>query len=107
MLGRLHAGVRRMNGVVRFIATRLLGGEALGDASWEEAERHLDFAERHAPEVPDHHLQLARLYHDTDRPALAQAEVEHVLALPAVSPMEQAAREEALQLKQSLGGGGS
>jgi hypothetical protein len=108
MLGRLHAGVRRMNRVVRWIATRLLGGGALDGASWEEAERHLAFAEERAPEVLDHHLQLAKLYRDTGRPGLALEEVEHALALPARSPMEIAVRDEAVGLRDDLedGGGG-
>jgi hypothetical protein len=95
MMGRLHAGVRRMGGVTRWLATNLLGGAVLKEASWEEAERHLAFAESRAPEVPDHHLQLARLYGDTGRPGLAVEEARHVLALEARSPLEQAAAEEA------------
>lgn len=39
MMGRLHAGVRRMGRVTRWLATNLLGGGALKEASWEEAER--------------------------------------------------------------------
>lgn len=102
LLGRLHAGVRRMSSIVRWIATKLLGGDALADASWEEAERNLLFAEQHAPDVSDHHLQLANLYRDTDRPELALVEVEHVLALPATSSMDQGVREEATELKRKL-----
>lgn len=102
MMGRLHAGVRRMNGVTRWLATNLLGGGMLDAASWEEAERHLAFAERHAPEVPDHHLQLARLYVDTGRPDAAAREASHVLAMEAVSPLEKAARREALELADEL-----
>lgn len=99
MMGRLHAGVRRMNRVTRWLATNILGGSTLKQATWELAEEHLRFAETEAPEVPDHHLQLARLYRDTDRPDLANVELEHVLALPAVSPMEEAARAEAIRLQ--------
>lgn len=104
MMGRLHAGVRRMSGVTRWVATNLLGGAALEDASWEMAERHLLFAETRAPDVPDHHLQLARVYLDTGRPELAADEVRHVLELEAVSPMERAARTEALGLWEELAG---
>ena len=102
MLGRLHAGVCRMSSVVRWIATRLLGGDALRDASWEEAERNLAFAEQRAPEVPDHHLQLANLYRDTNRPELALVEIEHVLALPVTSAMDRAVRDEALEQRRKL-----
>lgn len=104
MMGRLHAGVRRMNGITRWLATNILGGGTLKQASWEEAEQHLVFAETRAGDVPDHHLQLARLYLDTDRMALAEIEVLHVLALEAVSPMEQEARAEALDLQAEFFG---
>ncbi len=103
MMGRLHAGVRRMGGVTRWLATNLLGGATLKQASWEEAERHLAFAEEHAPEVPDHHMQLARLYADTGRLDLAQLETRHVLAMSARSPLERAARAEAEELASELG----
>lgn len=106
MMGRLHAGVRRMGGMTRWLATNLLGGGVLKQASWEEAERHLAFAEEHAPEVPDHHLQLARLYLETGRPELAARETRHVLGMPARSPLERAARLEAEELAAELGLGG-
>jgi len=104
MLGRLHAGVRRMNRVTRWLATNILGGGELKKATWEEAERNLVFAEEHVPEVSDHHLQLANLYRDTERPELALVEVGHVLMLPVRSAMEQAAHDEALELRGRLGG---
>lgn len=106
LLGRLHVGVRQMNTVTRFLATNLLGGGALAGASWEEAERHLAFAERRAPEVSDHHLQLARLYLDTDRPGLALREIEHVLRIEPLSPMERVVRSEAIALRRGLRGEG-
>lgn len=102
MMGRLHAGVRRMNRITRWIATNLMGGDVLGEATWEEAERHLAFAEEQAPEVPDHHLQLARLYAHTERPERAAEEVEHVLAMDPGSPMEEAAVAEARELQEEL-----
>jgi hypothetical protein len=100
--GRLHAGVRRMGRVTRWLATNLLGGSTLKEATWEEAERNLAFAEAQAPDVPDHHLQLALLYRDTDRPELAAIEVAHVLEMEVRSPMELAARDEALELAADL-----
>lgn len=93
-----------MNRITRWVATNLLGGDALKAATWEEAERHLAFAEERIPEVAEHHLQLANLYRDTDRRDLALVEVEHVLGLPATTPMEIDTREEALELKERLGG---
>ena len=53
--------------------------------------------------MPDHHLQLARLYADTGRLDLAQLETRHVLAMSARSPLERAARAEAEELASELG----
>ena len=102
MLGRLHAGVRRMNRASRWIAINLLGGGELKKATWEEAERNLAFAAEHAPEVADHHLQLANLYRDTGRPELAVAELERVLALTPTSPLEEDVMKEAIKVKKKL-----
>jgi hypothetical protein len=102
MMGRLHAGVRRMNGITRWIATNLLGGGELKKATWEEAERNLTFAEERVPEVSEHHLQLANLYVDTDRPELALQELEHVFQLSTTSPMELATWDEAIGLQELL-----
>lgn len=104
MRGRLNAGVLRMNRVTRWIATSMLGGGELKKASWPEAERDLAFAEITVPEVSDHHLQLGYLYRDTKRSELALLEAEHVLALPRRTALERAAYDEALKLKEKLGG---
>ena len=102
MLGRLHAGVMRMDRVTRWIATNLLGGGSLKQASWAEAERHLVFAEARAPEVLDHHYELAHLYGDTDRPQRALEEAKHVLALEPRSEMERLVRERTEALVERL-----
>jgi hypothetical protein len=98
MLGRLHAGVRRMNGVLRWVATNLLGGDELDEATWEAAEQHLAFAERAEPSVADHHLQLALLYRDTGRPGAALEELEHVMRMQAGTALELAVHREAMQV---------
>jgi Tfp pilus assembly protein PilF len=92
-----------MNRVTRWIATNLLGGDELRKATWEAAEENLAFAEDRAPEIADHHLQLARLYHDTGRPELALRELEHVVEVPAVTALELAVRAEAMALREELG----
>jgi len=81
LLGRLQAGVMRMNRVTRWIATNILGGGVLRGASWDEAERNLAFAIRGAPSIPDYHYELARLYEDTGRVQLALQEAQLVLAM--------------------------
>jgi hypothetical protein len=65
MIGKLHASVRRLGGVKRFLAGALFGGGALKGASWEEARSLLEQAVRGDPCVPEHHFELARVYaHD-------------------------------------------
>ena len=102
LMGRLYAGVRRMGRLTRWIATNLLGGAELKQATWEAAEAHLLFAEQMQPVVSDYHLQLARLYHDTDRAELALQEVLHVLELPATTLSEISVRDQAIELESEL-----
>ena len=103
MLGRLHAGIRRMGRVNRWLARNVMGGGELADATWEEAEQNLVYAEEQAPWVADHHLQLALLYRDTGRPALAAEEISHALAIEPRNALEQAVREEALRVRSDIG----
>ena len=102
MLGRLHAGVRRMNRITRWIATNLLGGDELKRATWEVAEENLLYAEQQAPAVADHHLQLALLYRDTGRASLAQGELEHALAIAPTNALEEEVRAEAAEVLEDL-----
>ena len=102
MLGRLHAGIRRMNRVTRWVATNLLGGDALKRATWQAAEENLAYAEEHAPGVADHHLQLALLYRDTGRPELALEELAHVREFHATNAMEVALHAEAAEVWSDL-----
>jgi hypothetical protein len=102
MLGRLHAGVRRMNRITRWIATNLLGGDELKRATWEVAEENLLYAEQQMPAVADHHLQLALLYRDTGRPHLAVGELQHVLAITPTSALEREVFAEASQVLADL-----
>ena len=62
LLGRLHAAVMRLDKVTRFLAKRLVGGAALSEASWEEAQRLMEAAASGDPCTPEYHYELARLY---------------------------------------------
>jgi hypothetical protein len=81
LLGRLHAGVLRLNSVTRFLAVRLFGASALAGASWDEAQQLLEAAAFAEPCSPDHHFELARLYQDRGRDDLARRELDAILAL--------------------------
>jgi len=103
MLGRLHAGICSMNRVTRWLATQLVGGDVLRRATWEAAEENLAYAEGRAPDVADHHLQLALLYRDTGRPKLAAEEVGHALRIQPRNALERSVHAEALEVRSELG----
>lgn len=81
MVGRLHSGVLRLGTIERFVATQLLGGGALEDASWEVAQAHLEAAVAGAPCVPEHHFELARAYARGGDLRAAERVARHVLQL--------------------------
>jgi uncharacterized protein HemY len=72
-----------MSGFKRFMAKSLFGGSALKGASWEEAQRLLEVATRGGPCVPEHHLELARVYGHTGDEAGAEREFAYVRELTA------------------------
>ena len=102
VLGRLHAAAMRLSGFKRFIATQILGGKALSEASWETAESYLAAAARLQPEVPAHHYELGILYLDTDRPELALTAFEGVLACPSTHPADRAVQANASEMVERL-----
>ena len=67
VLGVWHAEVRRLSGVERWLARRLLGGAIFEEASWEAAEGHLLTSVALDPGGLIHHQDLAKLYLDRGR----------------------------------------
>ena len=61
IVGRLHAGARRLSWLNRLIARGLGLGEILGEASWESAERHMRTAVERDPDQLAHLHDLGRL----------------------------------------------
>lgn len=106
ILGRLHAAVMRLSRFKRFLATQLLGGEALADASWESAEAYLEAAAREEPSIPEYHYELGALYLDTGRPELALEAFQNALRCPRVFPadalVQEVARERAERVQREL-----
>jgi tetratricopeptide (TPR) repeat protein len=62
VMGLWNYNVMRLNGVMRFMAKKFLGGEIFGSASWDEAQRYLVEATANEPGRLVHHLDLARVY---------------------------------------------
>jgi hypothetical protein len=61
IMGRLHAGAKRLGWLNRVIARALGLGEIMDAASWEGAERHLRFAAEGDPGQLVHLYELGRL----------------------------------------------
>jgi len=93
--GRIHAAVMRVNSVTRFLARLLLGGEVLGQASWERAESHLRRAAELDPDVPMHHFELAMTYRDLGREDEMRAALQRAAAAPGRRPIDAQYRQRA------------
>ena len=99
VLGRWHAGVANVSGVLKVLAKVVYGG--MPAASNEEAVRCLRKAAELAPQRIQHHAELARLYKLMGKPDLASKEWQAIVALPAVEgddEKEKTAAREALGL---------
>jgi hypothetical protein len=83
LLGRLHASVLRMNGVKRFVATRILGGDRLAGASWDDVRTWFEWAAEKDPCVPDHHYELAHFYYEQEEPRLAWRQLDRLATVTA------------------------
>jgi tetratricopeptide (TPR) repeat protein len=79
VMGMWHAEVRRLPGIARFFAKSFLGGGILGSANWGEAVRLLSRAVEVDPQRLAHHLDLARIYRDTENFEQAGVHYRHVI----------------------------
>ena len=106
LLGRWHYEVRKLSGFERFMARNLLGGRVLGEASWDEARRHLERAVALDPARLYHRLDLARVALATRDTATAVRELQKVLDLPprVLADARYRADAEALLRKVQAGG---
>lgn len=83
MMGRLHAAVMRLPWLVRSLALRMGMGQALGEASWAQAEAHYLRAMELDSLAVAPRLELAKLYVSRERPAEA---IPVLLNLARMSP---------------------
>lgn len=95
VLGRLHGAVMRLGRIKRFMATRVLGGGALSNASWESAEHHFRKALAHEPQNVEHKLELANVLIDTGREEEARPLLQEVASVDPVDAVVAFFRESA------------
>jgi len=100
VLGEWHAEIRRLSGVTRWAARKLLGADVFDEASWDDAELHLRRAVELEPGSASHRLALGRLQLDRGRPADAAEHLRRVLESPPTDPedgLHRASAEELLR----------
>ena len=81
LLARLYAAVRRLDGLTRFLASRMLGGKALLNPPWPQIQSLFEVAERGEPCEAEYHYELAVLYREQRAHVQANTELQHVLDL--------------------------
>ncbi|TVP77478.1 MAG: hypothetical protein EA352_03560 [Gemmatimonadales bacterium] len=94
-MGRLNAGILRLNRVVRFVALRLVGEDTLSEASWDDAEEHLRIAMEEEPDVLVHRLELARAFETQGRHDEMLELLEGIVVADATVPMDPVVQERA------------
>ncbi len=95
VLGRWHAEIMRLNGVMRAIAKTFMGGKVFGEASWREAVRLLEAACAAEPARTVHLLALGQVYRDAgDKPAARRA-LQSAIEAPLFDVNDEAYKREA------------
>jgi tetratricopeptide (TPR) repeat protein len=82
VLGVWDAEYMRLGYFTQQIANSMSGGRLFAHATWEEAERNLRAAITAEPRRAIHHLDLARIYLDEGKNALAKAELKAAVDVP-------------------------
>jgi tetratricopeptide (TPR) repeat protein len=103
--GRLHAAIRRQSAFRRFVARTVLGGEAVGQASWTLAEHHLRRAAELDSSLPMHHFELAAALRDMGQRYRAVAELQKAVDATGSSLLDERYRERAAALIDTVVGG--
>ena len=103
LLGKLSFEVMSLSGFERAMGRLFMGNEALSNASWENAEYHLEMAAEAWPDLVLFQFDLAQLYRKRDRHEEARAAFQRVLELPAVHPPDFAFHAEAREALAELG----
>lgn len=82
VMGMWNAEIMRLNGVSRFFAKNVLGGQVFGTANWDDAQKYLEQAVAKEPDRVVHRLNLAGVYADRGMKDKAKAMYEAALKLP-------------------------
>ncbi|MEP6591221.1 MAG: hypothetical protein ABJC19_08550 [Gemmatimonadota bacterium] len=98
LLGRWHAEIMRLSGLEKFFAKTFLGAGIFDQASWDGAELNLRKAVALDPTRIFHRLDLAEVLVDRERWHDAKAQIDTLVVLPPVEPLDLRYRREAQEL---------
>jgi tetratricopeptide (TPR) repeat protein len=102
VLGRWNAEVMRLSGFSRFFARQFLGGDVLGQASWDAAISNLERAVELDSTRITHRLDLARVYAERKRYTDARRQLEAVESLPVRDFEDPRFKQEGVALMQRI-----
>lgn len=101
VLGMWNAEIMRLSALSRTFARAFLGADALGLASWDEAQRLLESAVQQEPRRIIHRLDLAGIYADRGDTARAREHYVWIASAPVVDPNDDVyKRQAAVRLKR-------
>ena len=83
VMGVWNAEVMRLSGFSRFMAKNFLGGDVFREASWKDAKRYMEKSVEVDPNRLVHHLDLGKIYADTDEREQAREQFRFVIDGPA------------------------
>ena len=102
IMGRWNAEIMRLSGLSRFFARNFLGAGVFKQASWNNAIAYMQKAVALDPGRIYHHLELARIYADRERPADAETQLHAVESLPAREVMDSVYKRQGAELRRRL-----
>ncbi|MEO5798829.1 MAG: hypothetical protein ABIZ70_13985 [Gemmatimonadales bacterium] len=104
LLGRWHAEIMRLSSLQKFFAKTFLGADIFNRASWDEAEHNLRTAVELDPRRMFHHLDLAEVLVNRERWREAKQEVDLIMSMSPVEPMDLNYRRRAQELSTVIAG---
>lgn len=103
LLGKLSYEVMSLSGFERAVGRLFMGNEALSNASWALAEKHLETAAEAWPDLVLFQFDLAQLYRKRGQEDAAVEVYRRVLELPALHPTDLDLQSQAREALEELG----
>jgi tetratricopeptide (TPR) repeat protein len=84
VIGVWNAEIRRLNGFQRMMAKTFMGGQVLGEASWDAAVSYMQRSVAADPTRIVHRLDLGKIYIEVGKKQLAREQFEWIAKAPIV-----------------------